>query len=163
MHRVIVERATSNYVPSLVALAPTPIYAVSERRMLVKSRMQITSLLHRSSTQPLKIDDLEAVVHCGDEEALGVGRMPFDSPDTSSSVKLGERDLRLPAIEKADFGVVAEAKNGHERRSEVGKGQPEGLPSNGEDVLKQGVTLNCCDSSFEASLIDECRLVATLS
>lgn len=129
--------------------------------MLVEPRVQLPSILHRALTQSVEVNDLETIVHPGDEEALGVGRVPFETPDTSAGVKLGERDLRFPSVKEANVGVVAGGRGESEPKSDSAL-EGEGLPSNGEDVLKERMALDSSDTSFKAALVDEGGLIAAL-
>ena len=91
---MVVERAARDQgLSTCVGIGEGPVDAVRERLMLIETLHNVPSVRsHAGVAEAAKPDDLEAVVHAGDEEvglARG-GRMPFHPPRAATDVGMSE-------------------------------------------------------------------------
>lgn len=87
---MIIKRTTRHQILSLPILPTTPINPIRQTLMFIKPRMEFA--LAPSNERLIEIDDFETIVHRCDEKSIRVGRVPFESPDSSSGVEGGERE-----------------------------------------------------------------------
>ena len=116
MHRVVVERASSNQAALLTRWQSAPVRSVCEARMPIETRHNLAARLvvgrpggtDIPDERRVEVDDFKAVVHAGNEHLVGFLRIWMEpcSPYPSSQGDSAERRQWGSSVEDPEVLVV---------------------------------------------------------
>lgn len=109
---MVVKRSAADQTLLAHLRSPSPIDTISQTTMPIEPRPQLPPFHDFLLFRPIgvEVDDLEAVVHAGDEDIIRPrrGRMPFDSPGAASERdRVDQGSKGIPWVEEGERLVVS--------------------------------------------------------